>query len=155
MRPSCLLTYLLTSLEQVCALFRNSCQLFLPARNRRPSWFSPLNQILRGVRRGGGTPKTSLVLRFPLCGQKDGFILNKPSVISDTRGFPCRLHASFTLPAPSYRGPEGGLVLINKIKKKLKHESVPEQLERKRRWLQWRSPPREEPCRCSCCLLRF
>lgn len=101
MKQSCLLTYLFNPLEQVCALFRNSCQLFLPARNRRPSWFSPLNQILRGVRRGGGTPKTSLVLRFPLCGQKDGVILTKPSVISGTRGFPCRLHASFTLPAPS------------------------------------------------------
>ncbi len=94
--------------------FRNSCQLFLPARSRRPSWFSPLNQILRGERRGGGTPKTSLVLSFPLWRQKDGIIRTKSSVISGTRGFPCRLHASFTR-AHRPRGIlERGLVLINK-----------------------------------------
>lgn len=107
--------------------FRNSCQLFLPARNRRPSWFSPLNQILRGERRGGGTPKTSPVLSFPLWRQKDVIILTKPSVISGTRGFPCRLHTSFPRSHRPRGVPEGGLVLINK---KLKHKSVPVQLEK-------------------------
>lgn len=42
--PTCKSTF-----EASLHTFYNSCQLFLPARNRRPSWFSPLNQILRGA----------------------------------------------------------------------------------------------------------
>lgn len=47
------LTNLLTNPEGSLRTFRSGCQLFLPARSRRPSWFSPLNQILGGRRRRG------------------------------------------------------------------------------------------------------
>lgn len=123
---SCLLTFKWNSGPSL-RTFLNSCQLFLPARNRRPSWFSPLNQILLGERRGGGTPKTSLVLSFPLWRQKDVIIWTKLSVISGTRSCPCRLLTGFTRSHRPRGFPEGGLVLINK---KLQHKSVPVQLEK-------------------------
>lgn len=46
--------------------FRNSCQLFLPARSRRPSCFFAFESNPTGKQEGGGgSPTTSLALRFP------------------------------------------------------------------------------------------
>lgn len=90
-------------LEEVSALlFCNSCQLFLPARSRRPSWFSPLNQILRGAereRKGRWKSKNKPCPKsFPLWRQKEAAFRSKRAVISGTRPAPCRLHARVRRP---------------------------------------------------------
>ena len=69
-------------------------------------------------------------------GSKTGFTSTTASLVADTRGFPCRLHASLTRPHSPGGVLEGGLAVINYIfflkkeKEKLRHKSVPVQLEK-------------------------
>lgn len=81
-----------------------------------------LNQILQAERRGGGAPKTS----FPLWRHKNGVNLTEPSLMSETRRFPCRRR---TFLAAGADGSPGGLDGSEPPRK-----SVPLQSEQERRW---------------------